>query len=96
MVWTGDGHNGEGNGTMTTTATRTVTRCVDSDWEMNAALNTLNAGRTLKTFASDFAAYAEAVRVNVALRKLVVAEGLQAEYRQASIDRINAFTRVVA
>jgi len=63
---------------------------------MDAALNTLNAGRTLKTFASDFAAYAEAVRVNVALGKLVVAEGLQAEYRQARIDRINAFTRVVA
>jgi hypothetical protein len=96
MVWMGDGHNGEGNGTMTTTATPTVTQCLDAEWAMDAALNTLNAGRTLKTFASDFAAYAEAVRVNVALGKLVVAEGLQAEYRQARIDRINAFTRVVA
>jgi hypothetical protein len=81
---------------MTTTATPTVTQCLDAEWAMDAALNTLNAGRTLKTFASDFAAYAEAVRVNVALGKLVVAEGLQAEYRQARIDRINAFTRVVA
>ena len=96
MVWTGDGHNGEGNGTMTTTATPTVTQCLDAEWAMDAALNTLNAGRTLKTFASDFAAYAQAVHVYAALGKMIAARGLQAEYRQARIDRINAFTRVVA
>ena len=96
MVWTGTGHNGEGNWTMAQIATQTVTRCLDAEWAMNAALNTLNAGQKLEAFASDFAAYADAVRLHTEIGKLVVAEGLQAEYRQARIDRINAFTRVSA
>lgn len=78
---------------MTTTATPTVTQCLDAEWAMDAALNTLNAGRTLKTYASDLAAYTQAVDVYAVLGKMIVARGLQAEYRQARIDRIDAFTR---
>jgi hypothetical protein len=71
-----------------------VTRAVDAEWAMNDALAAFNAGDTCE-FAANFKVYADSVRVHTAYGKLIVAAGLQAEYRQASIDRLNDYTRSI-
>jgi len=71
-----------------------VTRALDAEWAMNDALNALNTGDTCE-FAVNFSLYAEAVRVHTAFGKLIVEAGLQSEYRQGSIDRINEYTRQI-
>ena len=69
-----------------------VENALDAEWEINAAVALINAARNRKGLASAMQAYAQALQKHAQLGRLVVAEGLQAQYRQASIDRINQYT----
>lgn len=69
-----------------------VQQAVDAEWQINAGVAAMNGARDRKEIASAMQAYAQALLTHKELGRSIVAEGLQAEYRQASIDRINQYT----
>lgn len=68
-----------------------VKAAVDAEWAIDAALAILNTSDRVHVL--DQLAYARAIDEYAVLAKRVVTRGLQAEYRQARIDRINDLLR---
>jgi hypothetical protein len=71
----------------------TVTKCLDAEWAMDAANAAWTASAHPLATLEGFRAYRDAIKAYTELARLVAAEGLQSEYRQARVDRINAYTR---
>ena len=70
----------------------TVSACLDAEWAMDAANAKWNASSHPLATLEGFRAYRDALKAYTELARLVAAEGLQSEYRQARVDRINAYT----
>ena len=67
-----------------------VKAAVDAEWAIDAALATLVSGGRLGVHQVE---YSRTIDAYAELAKRVVKRGLQAEYRQARIDRINDLLR---